>query len=129
MAYTKTTWVSGETALSADNMNNIEDGIEELDNNKISGVTNARNVAITATADTLFEVPYSGWLYANATTNSGETLAPFFEIQTENTLPLASSWGSTATGAMVAVAAPVKAGQKYKIKVSRCTLSTVRLHY
>lgn len=32
MAYEKTTWVSGETALSADNMNNIEDGIETLDN-------------------------------------------------------------------------------------------------
>lgn len=30
MAYEKTTWVSGETPLSADNMNNIEDGIEEL---------------------------------------------------------------------------------------------------
>lgn len=29
MAYTRTTWVSEETALSADNMNNIEDGIEE----------------------------------------------------------------------------------------------------
>ena len=30
MSYTRTTWVSGETPLSADNMNNIEDGIEEL---------------------------------------------------------------------------------------------------
>ena len=30
MAYTRTNWVSGSTPLSADNMNNIEDGIEEL---------------------------------------------------------------------------------------------------
>ena len=30
MAYERTTWVSGETALSAEHMNNIEDGIEEL---------------------------------------------------------------------------------------------------
>ena len=30
MAYTRTNWVSGTTALSATNMNNIEDGIEEL---------------------------------------------------------------------------------------------------
>ena len=29
MAYTRTNWISEETALSADNMNNIEDGIEE----------------------------------------------------------------------------------------------------
>ncbi len=129
MAYTRTNWVSGETPLSASNFNNIEDGIEELNSNKINGVTTGRNVAITATAETLFTVPYSGWLYANGKTNSGVTLAPFFEIQAENNLPLASSWGSTANGAMVAVAAPVKAGQKYKIKASRCTLDTVRLHY
>jgi len=29
MAYQRTTWRTGETPLSADNMNNIEDGIEE----------------------------------------------------------------------------------------------------
>ena len=29
MAYTRTNWVSEETALSANNMNNIEDGIQE----------------------------------------------------------------------------------------------------
>lgn len=29
MSYVRTTWVSGETPLSAENMNNIEDGIEE----------------------------------------------------------------------------------------------------
>ena len=30
MAYERTNWVTGETPLSADNMNNIEDGIEAL---------------------------------------------------------------------------------------------------
>lgn len=29
MAYRRTTWQTGETPLSAGNMNNIEDGIEE----------------------------------------------------------------------------------------------------
>lgn len=129
MAYTRTNWESGVTPLSADNFNNIEDGIEELNSNKINGVTTGRNVTITATAETLFTVPYSGWLYVKGTTNSGVTLAPFFEIQTENNSPIASSWGSTASGAVVAVAAPVKAGQKYKIKVSRGTLGVVKLHY
>ena len=28
MAYTKTTWVNGETPINADNLNNIENGIE-----------------------------------------------------------------------------------------------------
>ena len=37
MAYTRTDWVSGGTPLSADNMNNIEDGIEEL-NSKFGGL-------------------------------------------------------------------------------------------
>lgn len=32
MAYNKTTWVSGETPLSAQNFNNIEEGIEKLYN-------------------------------------------------------------------------------------------------
>ena len=30
MAYNRTNWVNEETPLSADNFNNIEDGIEEL---------------------------------------------------------------------------------------------------
>ena len=53
MAYTKTTWVSGETALSADNMNNIEDGIEALDsrtNNYIT--TTSVSVSTSTTVDT-----------------------------------------------------------------------------
>ena len=33
MAYTRTNWESGVTPLSAGNMNNIEDGIEELNSN------------------------------------------------------------------------------------------------
>ena len=46
MAYTRTNWISEETALSADNMNNIEDGIEEakadidIDSTTISIYTN-----------------------------------------------------------------------------------------
>ena len=30
MPYTRTTWVNNSTKLNADNMNNIEDGINEL---------------------------------------------------------------------------------------------------
>lgn len=30
MAYVRTTWVNDVTALNADNMNNIEDGIEAV---------------------------------------------------------------------------------------------------
>lgn len=35
MAYTRTNWESGVTPLSAGNMNNIEDGIEELNSNSV----------------------------------------------------------------------------------------------
>lgn len=35
MSYTRTTWVESETPLSAQNMNNIEDGIEELQAQKV----------------------------------------------------------------------------------------------
>lgn len=35
MAYTRTNWESGVTPLSAGNMNNIEDGIEELNSKYI----------------------------------------------------------------------------------------------
>lgn len=39
MAYTRTTWVESETPLSAQNMNNIEDGIEELQAQKVDKVS------------------------------------------------------------------------------------------
>ena len=47
MAYTRTNWVSGATALSADNMNNIEDGIEELKN--ITTLINTTNSTYNVT--------------------------------------------------------------------------------
>ena len=53
MAYTKTNWVSGETALSADNMNHIENGIEALDN-KIGVIS-------VANKDTDTSVPTAGY--------------------------------------------------------------------
>lgn len=44
MAYVRTRWISEETALSADHMNNIEDGIEEakaeiVENTEIDSTT------------------------------------------------------------------------------------------
>lgn len=38
MAYQRVTWVDGQTALSAEHMNNIEDGIEELKAEKVDKV-------------------------------------------------------------------------------------------
>lgn len=38
MAYTKTVWTNGATALSAEHMNNIENGIEALDTGKVDKV-------------------------------------------------------------------------------------------
>ena len=39
MAYTRLRWVESETPLSAQNMNNIEDGIEELQSRKVDKVS------------------------------------------------------------------------------------------
>lgn len=39
MAYERLHWVESETPLSADNMNNIEDGIEELQSQKVDKVS------------------------------------------------------------------------------------------
>ena len=58
MAYSKTNWVSGETPLSAGNMNNIEDGIELLDSNLGKLVTIADttvNVASSGTGNTVLQ--------------------------------------------------------------------------
>lgn len=42
MAYTRKTWVNGDTPLSAENMNNIEAGIETLDTTIGTIYTNSR---------------------------------------------------------------------------------------
>lgn len=58
MAYSRTTWVSGETPLSASNFNNIEDGIEVLDTNLGKLVTIADttvNVASSGTGNTVLQ--------------------------------------------------------------------------
>ena len=42
MAYTKKTWVSGETPLSAENMNHIEQGVADAHNDISSLNTNLK---------------------------------------------------------------------------------------
>lgn len=44
MAYTKTNWVSGETPLSAANLNNIEQGIADLDGKVPTVISQTVNV-------------------------------------------------------------------------------------
>ena len=129
MSYTRTNWVTGETPLSAGNMNNIEDGIEELNSNKISGVTNNVNETIPIT-NGVVTATRSGWLSVSATCDSGVSLAPFLEVRAENGLPLGSAWGITASGSSLRVSVPAKKGQKYSVYGVRCTIgASARLHY
>lgn len=51
MAYTKTEWVTGETPLSADNMNNIENGIEDL-NTQLESRTGEYRFSIASNVST-----------------------------------------------------------------------------
>lgn len=60
MAYNRTTWVNGETPLSADNMNNIENGIEE---NKAS---------IAELNGDIKKIQYEDFVIASETYASGE---------------------------------------------------------
>ena len=62
MAYTKTEWVSGETPLSADNMNHIENGIADLASNV--------NTLLVTTWETFTQASVP----ANATKNFTKTL-------------------------------------------------------
>ena len=51
MAYTKTEWVNGETPINESNLNNIENGIEELQRHKITAYLSS-NVSFPAGTDT-----------------------------------------------------------------------------
>ena len=51
MSYSRTNWISGETPLSAGNMNNIEEGIEEINTNL------GKTISVD---DTTVSVPSSG---------------------------------------------------------------------
>ena len=44
MAYTKTNWINGVTPISADNLNNIENGIEENENDITENVNVINNL-------------------------------------------------------------------------------------
>lgn len=81
MAYTRTNWVSGETPLSATNMNNIEDGIEEL-NSKI--VFEQTTVTYT-----------NGWTTIN---KSGYFLLALYAMREDNNYSISINKRSSAGG-------------------------------
>ena len=64
MSYTRTDWVSGETPLSAENMNNIEDGIEECQDSisDLNSKTNFRTVEVTGSEFTISANNNTAWV-------------------------------------------------------------------
>ena len=61
MAYTKTTWVNGETPINADNLNNIENGIETNDANimKINDkLLKTENINLTINTDYVYSIDW-----------------------------------------------------------------------
>ena len=87
MAYTKKTWVSGETPLSAENMNNIENGIANAheDISELNTKTNTINPAVNTLQSTV-----SGAGRVSLTINDGVGIADF-EIEQSRILRLAIS--------------------------------------
>lgn len=71
MAYQKTNWVNDETPLNADNMNNIENGIEQNESD-IASLDNAKApIVLTGTTDpTTSTIGVENQLYRNTTTNT-----------------------------------------------------------
>lgn len=128
MAYTKTTWESGVTALSADNMNNIENGITEIDNNTLKIPTNDRAVLTDLTDNTAFTAPKSGWLMVRCTA-TGETPQPYLEIVCSGVGILNSAWGASNNGTPLRCCAPVKEGVNYYIHFTRCTFADAFIFY
>ena len=85
MAYTKTTWVNGETPINADNLNNIESGIKDNETlignitGKILWANNNPTVDFTEQDVTLsssdydcYEVIYKQSTNANRALNTGK---------------------------------------------------------
>lgn len=132
MSYSRTNWVSGETPLSADNMNNIEDGIEEVQttaNAIFKGPTTGQRATISTTAGASFTATKTGWLVATGSTNTSATVAPYMALQDGGGYPIAQSYGIASSGISLTVAGPVLEGQTYKVYCARCSLNSVRIFY
>lgn len=105
MSYTRTTWQNGETALSAANMNNIEDGIEEA----LAGVGDAMEgvtEALAVTRDILNIIYPVGSIYMSVNTTNPGTLFPgttWTKIQNRFLLAAGSSYTSGDTGGSATV--------------------------
>lgn len=129
MAYTRTDWVSGETPLSADNMNNIEDGIEEVREDALIIPNGDGATDVTGLSDnTAFTATRSGWLVIQVTPQSGITMEPFLEIR-NSVGTLSSAWGNTASSAPLRVSCPVKKGKTYTPHWVRATFTAAKIFY
>ena len=125
MAYSRTTWVSGETPLSAGNMNNIEDGIEELNSNVVVGPTGqATNITLS---NNRFTASKSGWACIRATTDQNANPAPLLEAADKNGNIITAAWGITTSGASLRVSFPVKTGLEYRVVFTRCSFHSGQL--
>lgn len=79
MAYTKTTWVNGETPINADNLNNIENGIE----------TNDKKLSQVITGNATVNSTYISSAENNAWERIGKVVVYHF------TLTVAGTWNYT----------------------------------
>lgn len=128
MAYTKTTWVTNETALSADNMNHIEDGIKNLEDNMVFPLKGTKTeITSLVTNNEFFTAPVSGWMVATAQNDSGLEMEAYMDILNEQGV-MNSAWGSKYSQGYIRVAAPITAGKQYKIYATRCTLTVVMVY-
>jgi len=72
MSYVKTNWVNGTTPINADNLNNIEDGIEnnetninDMNNILVSTNTTSTGIITTTTPQTIYSTTLNKGTYLN----------------------------------------------------------------
>lgn len=96
MAYTKTTWVNGETPINADNLNNIENGIETNTNdinalntnlNKIEdGIeTNNKKLSQVITGNATINSTYINYVENNTWERIGKVVVYHFTLRVTGT--------------------------------------------
>ena len=99
MSYTRTTWRTGETPLSAGNMNNIEDGIEEALTPATSESNGAMSAADKAKLDAIWNILYPVGCYfetSNTSFNPSTAWGGTWELEESGRVHVSAGTGYTA---------------------------------
>ena len=107
----------------------LQDQIDKLTTNKVTGPVPGRRVAVTTTSGAIFTAPRTGWLQATAHTVNNPSGPPNLQLQDGGGFAISHNWGIATGGVALITSGPVVQGQSYKIVCTRCTLNYVGIYY